>query len=269
MKLIALLVTFALCHYVPKPATYRPFDWLFKWAGLVLEKFKIQSAEIKLIVIVAVPILVLYVFFNLFDIDRYDVFLNLIITVVVLFYCIGPESIGDAMSDGTLKKQLDLRANASDKKTIDAITSATMQRWFSVLFWYVVLGLVGAIIYRLAERLTRPELADKAVLMVAHKAVAIMNYPVAWFMAFALAIASDFEKVFKQCKPYLSQKSLLNMDTQFLYKSMQCAVEHYEIEEQDKNLKNIVEQTTLKLLKRILVVWLVIVSVLVIFAIMA
>ncbi|MCF6301080.1 MAG: hypothetical protein L3J52_08185 [Proteobacteria bacterium] len=269
MKLIALLITFAFCHYVPKPATYRPFEWLFKWAGLVSQKLKIQSAEIRLIVVIAVPILALFILFSLFDVDKYDVFLNLIITVVVLFYCIGPESIGDAMSDGTLKKQLDLRANASDKKIIDAITLATMQRWFSILFWYVVLGLVGAIIYRLAERLTCREMADKDVLRVAHKAVTIMNYPVAWFMTFALAIASDFEKIFKQCKPYMNQKNLLNIETQFLYKSMQCAVEHYEIEEQDENLINIVEQTTLKLLKRMLVVWLVIVSVLVIFAIMA
>ena len=55
------------------------------------------------------------------------------------------------------------------------------------------------------------------------------------------------------------------MNCQFLYKSMDFAVEQCEIETKDENKDQIIELTTFTVLKRMLVVWLVLVALLVIF----
>jgi membrane protein required for beta-lactamase induction len=94
--------------------------------------------------------------------------------------------------------------------------------------------------------------------------MAILNYPVAWMMVMLLAIASDFERIYKKCKPFLNIKTITSMDDSFLYEATDFAVENCEVEpESDSSI----EQVSIRVLKRMLVVCMVFISILVIFAV--
>jgi membrane protein required for beta-lactamase induction len=61
-----------------------------------------------------------------------------------------------------------------------------------VFFWYVVLGVVGALVYRLSERLG-VILAMKVTKTSVEQLMKSAYYPVAWMMVVSLAIASDLK----------------------------------------------------------------------------
>jgi membrane protein required for beta-lactamase induction len=92
----------------------------------------------------------------------------------------------------------------------------------------------------------------------------ILNYPVAWMMVISLAIASDFERIFKKCKAYMKSDNIKSMDDTFLYEAADFAVENCEVE---AGSDTSIEVVTISVLKRMLFVWLVFVSILVILAV--
>ncbi|WP_395375615.1 hypothetical protein [Marinicella sp. W31] len=264
MKLLAIIIAFLLNHFWPNAHAVRPFSWLFAWAKWLQEQFSDLKAELLLIVIVAVPISVFFLVLGILDWDHSDQFLYFVVSVLVLSYTIGPENLETAVEKGQLHQQLDLSEDVSDQGVIVAMTDASLHRWFGVFFWYVVLGLAGALIYRLCERLRQPG-ENKALQLVAKRTVQIMDYPVAWLMLASLAIATDFERTWNCCKPFLSMDRIKKLDQRFIYTATECAVKACEIPPHDKGEGYQVQRKTLTVLFRMLVVWLVFVSILVIF----
>ena len=264
MKLLAIIIAFLLNHFWPNAHTVRPFSWLLQWADWVKQKLPDLQAEVLLIIIVGVPVAAFVLILTLFGWDQPDEFIYFILSVVVLGYTIGPENLETAVEKGQLHQQLHLSEDASEKTVITAMTDASLHRWFGVFFWYVVLGLVGALIYRFCERLRQPD-KNGPVQLVARRAVQIMDYPVAWLMLVSLAIATDFERTWNCCKPFLSMDSVKKLDQRFIYTATECAVKQCEITPHDKGESYHVQRQTLQVLFRMLVVWLVFVSILVIF----
>jgi AmpE protein len=255
MKLLALLIAFAISHFISKPERFRNFNWLSKLNQWVIKNKFFESKDINMLVVLFIPIFIIHVFSQWFFDSSLGSF---IISIVVLIYCIGPKSLEEQFS-----KAVGYESNEAPKKTISLITRLSLHRWFGVFFWYVVLGIVGALLYRFSERLceqnNNSEYSDTYA-----KLLQILNYPVAWMMVLALAIASDFERVYKKCSPYMSMRNIKSIDDRFLYEAMDFAVENCET---DENHEISLEQTSLNVLKRMLIVCLVFVSVLVILAI--
>jgi len=234
------------------------------WSDWLRERVLDLMAEFLVIIVVAVQIAIFFAVLGILGWDRSDHFLYFIVSVLVLSYTIGPENLETAVEKGELRKQLHLADDVSEKGVITAMTDASLHRWFGVFFWYVVLGLAGALIYRLCERLRQPG-QNHELQLVARRAVQIMDYPVAWLMLVSLAIATDFERTWNCCKPFLSMDSVKKMDQKFIYTATECAVKACEIPPHEKGEDYNIQRKTLMVLFRMLVVWLVFVSILVIF----
>ena len=81
---------------------------------------------------------------------------------------------------------------------VAAVFHCALWRWFGVLFWFVVAGAVGALGYRLVSLCAQGEARrslPEAQRGVARTTLAVLNWPVAQLMTFALALAADFDKV--------------------------------------------------------------------------
>ena len=259
MKLLALIIAFAISHFIPEPQKYRSFQWLKIWSDWFQEKSTLKQQDLNLVVIIALPVV-------LFSIVLFGIISSLLghllVSIVVLMYCIGPESLDEDVDSDQIRKKLKVRKNASISSLIKKMVRVSLGRWFGVFFWYVVLGFVGVLIYRFAERMLHFIPTDSILKPSINKLMKILNYPVAWFMVVSLAIASDFERIFKKCKPYMNIQNVKSMDASFLYEAADFAVENCEVDaETGTNL----EKVTLSVLKRMLVVWLVFVAILVIF----
>ena len=264
MKLLAIIIAFLLSHFWPNAHTVRPFSWLFKWSQWLQKQLPDLKAEMLLVVVVGLPVSAFFLVLGIFGWDHSDQFIYFIVSVLILSYTIGPENLETAVESGQLHRQLHLPEDVSEKGVIVAMTDASLHRWFGIFFWYVILGLAGALIYRLCERLRHTE-DNKGLQLVASRAVQIMDYPAAWLMLVSLAIATDFERTWNCCKPFLSMDSLKKLDQRFIYTATECAVKACEIPPHEKGEGYHVQRKTLMVLFRMLVVWLVFVSILVIF----
>lgn len=264
MKLLAIILAFGLYRYVEKPMVLRSFNWLteFKiWWQQWIENLYAQIA-----MVIVLPLLGLYFLLSsVFDFSDNSI-AYLLVHVAVLYYCLGPETILAMIKHDTTKQQLDISEGIKAEKLVYKITDAALHRWFGVFFWYVVLNVYGALIYRLLCHLTHNE-KDKQLKAVLKSMMRLIEFPVTIMMTASLALASDFDRIWKYCKQYLTIETLKSLNSQFMYKSMDFAVEQCEIDENDENKTQIIELTTYKVLKRMLVVWLVFSALMVIFSI--
>jgi len=264
MKLLALIIAYLVCHTIKKPDRFRNFHWYQIWMNWLKQTIHFNNKEITLILTIGVPVLIISLIINGLV---YSAMAGLFISVLVLCYCIGPKSIEEDVESKEVHKRLGLRKNVKIPVLIKTLTQVSMHRWFGVFFWYLILGIAGTLIYRLAERhdyfVSNNKDSDQDEKDNSAKLMKILNYPVAWMMVVSLAIASDFERIIKKCKPFMNVNNMKNMDDTFLYEAADFAVEICEVEENDEKS---IEDVTIGVLKRMLVVWLVFVSILVIFA---
>ncbi|WP_223788595.1 hypothetical protein [Marinicella meishanensis] len=260
MKLLAIIIAFALYHSVDKPGWLKSFAWI-KSLHREISGWT-ASAQLQWVWLMLIPNLVLWIVFaGVLDLYHDGIGL-LLASVAVLYYCLGPDTIAGDLASRKIKQRLNVATDAPTSAVVTAMTDAALQRWFGVFFWYVVLGIYGAISYRVACYLVHH--IKPASPFAAH-ALRVLEFPVTVLMTASLALASDFDRIWRHCKQYLTRETLQTMNCQFLYKSMDFAVAKCEIETEDENKDHIIEHTTFAVLKRMLVVWLVMVALLVLF----
>lgn len=279
MTLLAIIIAFALFHWVHKP------EWLLSYGTdevnqLLLNKLGVEASEARFVMLLALPVLALALLLSAFDVSAFhhgNHAWYLLVHALVLFYCLGPMPIETAIEDGELLKQLSLTEQSSHQSIIEGMTDAALHRWFGVFVWYLIFGLWGAVFYRMAQQLNQLGGDDKLINDWSAKLMDVLNFPPALVMTVLLAVASDFEKVWQKCKPFINSETLTELNCQFLYDAMYHAVEHGEIEaapesgdaQQDVKEQSGSEQvitTTMSVLKRMLVACLVFVALLVIFS---
>lgn len=83
---------------------------------------------------------------------------------------------------------------------VEAVFRAALTRWFSVVFWFALLGPAGALLYRLCALSARGPAAD--ALPEAHRAGAarlltLLDWPVAQLMTLSMALMGNFDTVFR------------------------------------------------------------------------
>lgn len=81
---------------------------------------------------------------------------------------------------------------------VEAVFRNALRRWFSVLFWFLVLGPAGAIGYRLSALAAVGPIADEVPSATREGArvwLALLEWPVAQLMTLALALVGNFDSV--------------------------------------------------------------------------
>lgn len=142
--------------------------------------------------------------------------LSLLLGVVVLFACWGPRDldrdVADAL-DETRGAEHDEAARALRlpdasqpwQGVAPALFHAGLERWFGVLFWFVVLGPAGALLFRLTRIAMKPDIAAQAPLAQIDRC---LRWPVAQLMTLALALAAHFDRVAEAWRRWHQQHPL-------------------------------------------------------------
>jgi|SRR5690554_4669266 len=268
MKLLALLISFALFHIISKPPFLQSFAWLNGLKQRCLNSGLLNQPWLQTVVIF-LPI-ILFTGLISYWLHQYHSHLvwYLLFNCLVLFYCLGPEQLEHHVA---LQTELDDGIEPAVKNqqlVIKRLTEEALQRWFAVFFWFVVFGAAGALTYRLFRQSLAAE--DKEATVVRPQIIHIvylLEYPVTFLMAFSLLIASDFDRIWHHCQNYFKQPQWYQHNRQFLVESMNFAVENCEIEADKPYSQQVLEQTTLSVLKRMLMVWLVLVALIVLLTI--
>jgi AmpE protein len=236
MTIIAILLAFTLCHFIRELGRVRKNRWLTSWVGFANEAFGRVSGWsdiLGFLVILAVPLIVLLLVGQVLyaALGTTGAFL---LALAVLIYSFGPRDLDTDVAEIIETDDEDARAAAlqslldapvpEDEQAcrmaaVDAVFQQSLRRWFGVIFWFALLGIVGALLYRMVDWLDSEEQqvsdAQRARFVRLQQ---IMDWPAAQLMTLSLAIATDFDSVFKAWKRYHDEQGhgLFDGDNGFL-----------------------------------------------------
>ena len=218
--LIAVIVALALGHLAPGlAASIRQYQWFGVWlrwfdaragqaAGLWRGRYGILLALLPPVLLIA-----------LFQFALHSPLagaVGLLFGVAVLFHVWGPRDLDADVSAVIAAEDANARAAAAARlcaaqrggnadsgigesaAMVEGVFASALRRWFGVLFWFLLLGAAGAILYRLAALAAESEFADplpESTREGARRLFAQLNWPVAQAMTLSLALVGNFDTV--------------------------------------------------------------------------
>lgn len=244
MTIISILIAFGLCHFIRELGSLRRFDWLKPATAYCQDRFAGVpgwAGVSGFVFYFGVPLLAVFLVNSLF----YGLFGELgafLVALAVLIYTFGPHDLDsdidaiihaddDAAQVEAVKrllgKDVPVDPDRCQADAIQAVFREALQRWFGTIFWFAVLGIYGAVMYRIADRITEGdlELPGEQYALFKHLR-AILDWPVAQLMTLALAIATDFDSVYKAWRKYHDEQGhgLFDGDNGFLYSAARQVV---------------------------------------------
>ncbi len=171
MKLLVMLITLAAEHFfsdvVAKARGYRRWDWLHTLVALMEKNLgdsvKAINGPAGVAAVLAVPVLALF-FIGSF-LKGVALLLGFMLSIAVLFLCLGPRDLNsdliglrNAITDNdehciaTYTQGL-TGGEGRGKAGAEAILADANDRLFAVIFWFMLLGPAGALIFRATSEL--------------------------------------------------------------------------------------------------------------------
>ncbi len=220
MTIIAILLAFALCHFIRELSQVRKHQWLAGWIRLaddIFAKLPGWNDLTGFFVLLFLPLLALGLI-NQLVFTTFGYLGIFLLATAVLVYTFGLRDIDIQVADiirstdedsqeaalcNLLRGAVPHDLETCRAKTVDAVFSESLHRWFGVIFWFAVLGIVGAFMYRMVDWLA----CEESSLISTHKqlmlrARQVLDWPAAQLMTLSLAIATDFDSVFIAWKRY-------------------------------------------------------------------
>jgi AmpE protein len=224
MTIISILVAFALCYFIRDLGRLHRFEWLKTVTTQCNDKCKKipgWSGVTGFLFYFGVPLLLIGLL-NFLVVSALGTLGAFLLAIAVLIYTFGPHDLDtdiaaivhsddDESQAAALEAMLGEEAIKDDDvcqaTAIEYVFRESLQRWFGTIFWFAVLGIYGALMYRIADRITEGDLQleeEQNELFVRLRQ--IMDWPVAQLMTLALAIATDFDSVYSAWKKYNDEK---------------------------------------------------------------
>jgi AmpE protein len=281
---IAILLVLVAAQLAPALARFRDFAWLQRWYDAVGRS---GGDVVGVVLVVAVPVL-LCAALQIVLHGRLFGLLALAFAAVVLFYAWGPRDLerdaeavekapdaerraaaAQALRDDEFSQPLPLESAA----LVEATFLAGLRRWFGVLFWFAVLGPAGALLYRIVQLLAWNPLCGADVSAgqraLLQRATRVLDWLPAHLMALALALASNFDAVFKTWHDYHAARGdgYFSLDLGFLNAIARASVAADVAAEEDAahavRIPLVALDDAMVLVRRVLVVWLTILAIVV------
>ena len=213
--------------------------------------------------------------------------LGFLFSVAALLYAWGPrdldvdvEAVMDAQ-DAAARRDAVARLWPSDDAPsedgpalVEAVFVGALRRWFGVLFWFVLLGPFGALLFRFADLACTGEFASRlppATAAGARGLRALLAWPVAQLMTWSMALVGNFDVVWQAWRS--AHGAELQLDAGFLGAAARASVKSELAEETaDYAAEGLVPQLrempelrdAMSLVWRILLLWLAVMAVFVI-----
>ena len=206
--LLAVIVVLVLSHFAPDLTRLRRYDWFPDWLTWLGERVGSGSwhSPYALLLALGLP-LAAVALLQVALMTPLNGVLGLAFAIVVLFYAWGPRDLDRDIETIASSVPPDQGATAArclhgpEPLTRAAAVAlagrAAQRRWFGPLFWFIVLGPLGAMLYRLAQLAAEEDIEalPPSQREAARRLLAIVDWPVAHLMTLGMAIATDFDAV--------------------------------------------------------------------------
>lgn len=209
MTLIIILISLALSRFLPAVVNNQGYDWfqrLTEWLEKHLAAYRIWDSPMGVIIVLAIPLLlVLCIESYLCDVfSPLSFFFSLFILLVTLNY----DGFSDDMEDlddvyqSQDREQIQSELNELNlqegriSSVLDYIVQRAHTDVFAVLFWFILLGPFGALMFRLAEQLdlSRKEIHGKFS-SNAQQLYNILTWPTTRLLVLSFAMMGNLNEV--------------------------------------------------------------------------
>ena len=216
MTLIFILIALGLDYFLGKLQPFRNYEWvpaLYYSLEKKISHYRYWDGTIGLLGLLLIPILLLLSV--MYILDQWSWFAETLFTLLVLIYCLAPEELDNRLDDyitaideddsENIASLSDCLINDSvigdEDTTEQAIIKSSLteahRRVFAVIFWFLILGLVGALLYRLVDKLNdelseiRSGFSDSVTLLLN-----ILEWPTSRIFVVGLGLAGSLVDAF-------------------------------------------------------------------------
>lgn len=233
--LIAVVLALMAGHFAPQLGALRRFDWVEAWFGAIrTERAPWFASRFALLLSLGLPVLLVGSLHSLL-LQWWFGLGGFVFAVIVLFYCWGPRDLDQDVEaaiaaedaetrEAALQQLMPAPAEAAPRAS-ERVFVAALERWFSVLLWFLLLGPAGAALYRLAQVAESGEALPDAQREAAARLRAVLEWPAAHLMCLALAVVANFDTVLLSWRAWHArQGGFPQLDSGFLREAASASV---------------------------------------------
>jgi len=201
LKILSLFIAFLASHHSPDAAHWRRYGWLLAGPGLVSGNGP-QWLPTACLVVVAVVAGALVTGVATWLAGLFGL---LLVGLAAVLYTLGPEHLDRDIRMASNPDRPDRQQVALERLLLTPASSgpeaaaaslhAALARWFGIVFWFVVLGVPGCLVYRGLREAHRSGEISAGERAWAGRVLGWMNWPVVALMTGAIALMTDFDRV--------------------------------------------------------------------------
>jgi len=274
MSLFSILIALVIETYYQQIEEWRRYDWFGRyhdWMTGKLANMELADGPVGLVInLLGVLFAVWLADAALDGIAGIGALLSFVFSIAVLLYCIGPRDLdsqvkqyidaverGDTEAANFYASEIYGRAIVAPPEEVDQITRAAIltainSRVISVIFWFTLLGPVGAMMYRLSEILkTQYHGNASGFAQSTQRLYDILIWIPARICVFSFALAGNFIDTFSR---WQSMGDFIEKDSEQLIIESGLGAIQRDIGQADSDSKSDV-QAVLALAKRALIVY--------------
>lgn len=230
MALISIIIGLLFDRAFRHLHDLRDLSWFEYYSGTVT-RFVRANGVVQIVAVLIVPVAVIAAI-QLLMADFLFQLPYLVFAVLVFAYCLGPACLSsdiefylDARRLGDEDEALHYAgvlteraaSTSPDQQTSDvtrAILHVANERIFAVIFWFVILGPAGAVLYRLTTSLSKQDSTNDSLSAVAILFQAVLTWVPARMLAMGYALTGHFDGALQayRNRPYESDLALENYD---------------------------------------------------------
>lgn len=242
MKFLVVIIALLIVYSTNLANVLQPrkiIDPYLKVMNKIFIDFKIQSANMQLFILLIVFLLVVGLLYGLLSKFFFSVF-AFFFAVIILIFCL-------------------TGLHFSPEQPPEIILHQAVKQLFSILFWFLILGPIGAVLYVLVDAIKQNYFSTELTVQ-ANKLEILLDWIPVRLLGFCFALIGHFSSVINYWASHVYSAAENNEN--FLYGcfDLACSKEHLASKDQE-----LMSEYLIKLIYRSLILWLVVVAVVILF----
>jgi len=215
MEFLTLLIVLGLLQLWGSGGPFQRDSWFYRCSGII--KDRLPSPHLRLLVVVGLPALLVLALQCLFHAVLFGL-LSLMLYIAILLFSLGRGDVSEnlqrylsAWNHGDFESAYEQALAIGDFEQSDAIGDHVslhehvraaflfegFERWFAVVFWFLVLGPVGAVVYRLSYLSARNDIIEPADKLLALRFVHYLDWIPVRFLVISFSLTGNFVSGFQ------------------------------------------------------------------------
>ncbi|MCW8934111.1 MAG: regulatory signaling modulator protein AmpE [Gammaproteobacteria bacterium] len=254
---------------------YRNFDWFDNYSRWILKTLPgLVSQQKSSILILLLPIMLTTMLLQIWFAGRLLGLIDLLFGLVIFAFCLGPkdlnrqvnryleakengnEDAANAEAGAIMQKEPPTDPDQQVVEVMRSILHESNDRFFAVIFWFVLLGPFGALLYRLTSHTMRST-RSATLANAARQFQAVLAWMPAHLVAMGYALTGNYEGAKQEFYGKNKQEDLYDCNYHTLITAGQGALKDCEPGEETACIRS-----ARALVLRTLVVWLAFIAIL-------